>query len=410
MAAPKRTRGFTLVELLVVITIIGMLVSLLLPAIQSAREAGRRNTCQSNMRNAGIALTQFENSKKYFPGYANVLTVTAGNMPQFRRVSWVVPILPYLERNDLYQNWQSPAYTNGQLIAALVNTSNPLAPMQQQFVSQLNILLCPSMSNPSLGSNPLSFVVNTGMASTASDTNLVSMATKIPSSGTYWPEDVNSGVFFNHCNWDGNASMPSGNNPGNPAGISVGSKKTNIDFVSTNDGTTYTLMMSENLQAFSWATDPTDQTGSTLFLNDTSVRQSTGMLWFITNLINNNGPPTATVMSATFSVNTMGINDGAKALASLPALSTFGYNAASSVLQVTGLEYARPSSNHPGGVNSMFVGGNMRFITEDIPYNVYTQLMTPNQMAVNLTPPPLFTMPSTPRTQAWTYTLNEADF
>ena len=60
MAGPKKTRGFTLVELLVVITIIGMLVSLLLPAIQSAREAGRKNTCMNNMRNCGLALIQVE--------------------------------------------------------------------------------------------------------------------------------------------------------------------------------------------------------------------------------------------------------------------------------------------------------------------------------------------------------------
>ena len=86
MAAPKHARGFTLVELLVVITIIGMLMSLLLPAIQSAREAGRRNTCANNMHQLGLALLNYEGNKRGFPGYANVVNN--------KRASFVVPLLP----------------------------------------------------------------------------------------------------------------------------------------------------------------------------------------------------------------------------------------------------------------------------------------------------------------------------
>src|SRR4051812_24787775 len=101
MAAPKKRQGFTLVELLVVITIIGMLMSLLLPAVQSAREAGRRNTCANNMRQVGVAMMTFENTKKSYPGYANVINQ--------KRASYIVTLLPYMERNDIYQLWQTQA-------------------------------------------------------------------------------------------------------------------------------------------------------------------------------------------------------------------------------------------------------------------------------------------------------------
>src|SRR5436309_11476331 len=69
---PRRRRrrarhGFTLIELLVVISIIGILVGLLLPAINSAREAGRRTQCQNNMRNIGLGILGYVNSKNNFP-------------------------------------------------------------------------------------------------------------------------------------------------------------------------------------------------------------------------------------------------------------------------------------------------------------------------------------------------------
>ena len=63
----NRIRGFTLVELLVVIAIIGILVALLLPAIQAAREAARRMSCQSNLHNVALAVLNFENTRKGLP-------------------------------------------------------------------------------------------------------------------------------------------------------------------------------------------------------------------------------------------------------------------------------------------------------------------------------------------------------
>src|SRR3954464_4480096 len=96
-----RRQAFTLVELLVVIAIIGVLVALLLPAIQAAREAARRSQCRNNLKQIGLALHNYESTRRTFPaGYTSAATVIngPGTGPGW---SWGSSILPHLEESSI---------------------------------------------------------------------------------------------------------------------------------------------------------------------------------------------------------------------------------------------------------------------------------------------------------------------
>ena len=101
IAMPDKTRlhrsGFTLIELLVVIAIIAVLISLLLPAVQSAREAARRAQCINNMKQIGLAMHNYESTHGSFaPGKKGCCWGT-----------WPVFILPYLEAGNTFNAWNN---------------------------------------------------------------------------------------------------------------------------------------------------------------------------------------------------------------------------------------------------------------------------------------------------------------
>jgi prepilin-type N-terminal cleavage/methylation domain-containing protein/prepilin-type processing-associated H-X9-DG protein len=105
MRAPRLSpRGFTLVELLVVIAIIGVLVALLLPAVQAAREAARRMQCGNNLKQLGLAMQNYHDVHQNFPAN-NPLLVRPQDGLRYVQGPWTLAILPYVEQSSLYDAW-----------------------------------------------------------------------------------------------------------------------------------------------------------------------------------------------------------------------------------------------------------------------------------------------------------------
>jgi prepilin-type N-terminal cleavage/methylation domain-containing protein len=135
----KRRSGFTLVELLVVIAIIGILVALLLPAVQAAREAARRTQCLNNLKQLGLALHNYHDSRRSFP---------AGASPNVTAYNWRVAIWPFTEQQALYDQCDTSWQGQGSFLAPYTAGTGKNIILQNIKVPSFN---CPSSPCPLIG-------------------------------------------------------------------------------------------------------------------------------------------------------------------------------------------------------------------------------------------------------------------
>jgi prepilin-type N-terminal cleavage/methylation domain-containing protein/prepilin-type processing-associated H-X9-DG protein len=142
----RRRAGFTLIELLVVIAIIGVLIALLLPAVQKVREAANRAKCLNNLKQIGLAMHNYHDAYEVLP-YAR-----SGGRPQDN--SWAVLILPYIEQGPLYALYATPI-PNGSGGTYAMNSDSGLNDLNRsQFEAtgalnaQVPIFFCPSRRSP----------------------------------------------------------------------------------------------------------------------------------------------------------------------------------------------------------------------------------------------------------------------
>jgi prepilin-type N-terminal cleavage/methylation domain-containing protein/prepilin-type processing-associated H-X9-DG protein len=139
----RRNRGFTLVELLVVIAIIGILIALLLPAVQAAREAARRAQCCNHLRQIGLALHNYHTARKAFPPGAYY----HGFATEKQRGSILIYLLSYLEQQIVYDRFDFSCQTDNQWYGAGSGDC-----LRRQFIGSIVIpmYLCPSDTSPTV--------------------------------------------------------------------------------------------------------------------------------------------------------------------------------------------------------------------------------------------------------------------
>jgi prepilin-type N-terminal cleavage/methylation domain-containing protein/prepilin-type processing-associated H-X9-DG protein len=207
--------GFTLVELLVVITIIGILIGLLLPAVQAAREAARRAQCQNSEHNLALAMVAFESRRHYFPGFLNETPRTAPPNAVPLQLTWIGAILPELDRRDLYDSLLDGTSTGG----------------------FLKILTCPSDPPEAAGAGdtPLGYVCNRGINGGCVGVPATPVGGGNPTTTRGDSQAV--GVCLNQSGWDQYSPTTNRVKP-----VRVG-----LSFIGSHDGATTTLLVAESV-------------------------------------------------------------------------------------------------------------------------------------------------------------------
>jgi prepilin-type N-terminal cleavage/methylation domain-containing protein len=329
----SKNRGFTLTELLVVIAIIGVLVSLLLPAVQMAREAARRTQCTSQLKQLAVAATSFASSKDRMPSTQDLIPTNPPPTPPTPRwAPWFVYLSPYLDQKNIWDNWNNP--------------DTVALPLGSELRTYIALLHCPSKGSPDQSQPLNSYIANAGFYPRPGiDTNFSAGAGTFVAPFTYANIQRKANTpFTDRANFINQVST----------NVTLLDKRTISDFT---DGPSNTALFSENLTAANWDVTlggfPVAAAGATV---------SNIMVWLHveeSNRPDNVNPIKGSVITPSAVEPWMKINGKVGGSPLHPA------------------ELWRPSSKHPGGVVMSFADGSTRFISEGIQYHVYQSLLTP---------------------------------
>ncbi len=369
--------GFTLVELLVVITIIGILMGLLIPAVNAARETARRNQCSTQLKNLALAAIQHENAKGELPGYLQKYGSFSGTADPSDPTStapaahvklgtWTVALFPWLDAQPTYEHWTEDRYP---IVDGAGGEFDPTGGeagtgFHQLSAPNLAIMQCPSNPNSDSDNARNSYVSNNGMVPRPAATSGSPTAAEQFAASMERP----NGAFNNK--YDANT----GSVPGGP--------KVRLD--DFKDGQGNTMLFSENVQAMPWnragfinATALSPTSPATEVGYPTESRYTQGMVWHYAD------PDAASTGMATV-WNQLGtgaavVPDAVENKYKMNGGKEDGVSEDIFVLRMSATnadDIARPSSAHTDGVNAGMADGGTRFIASSIDYRVYQALMT----------------------------------
>lgn len=336
-------RAFTLVELLVVIGIIGVLMAIVLPALQSSREQVRRAVCGDKLKRLAEATAIHHANKHRLPGFQEVLNG--------RIVSWPVVLMPQIGNLPIYDGW-------AKLKPGPVPSD--VMPYRAEFY-------CPSAPSPDLDFAQSTYVANAGFGPRLAGVNADRTDPGTLSAGVIKGRRVN-GSRNDYWDFRDKANGPFVDRV-TPASFPRTAR--NVTLGDFKDGVSNTVLFSENLQAGHWSATMPGQTlpdagaapwGTFLPpLPDThagDAQRPPVMVWVYAH---NPGVP---------------ISDPPALRPEAPPEHAKINGGLRQVPTTLNVEWYRPSSDHPGGVMMAFADGHTDFISEDIAYHTYIQRLT----------------------------------
>ena len=333
----SKRQAFTLVELLVVIAIIGILIGMLLPAVQQVREAARRTACANNIRQCGLASLNFETSHQRFPPGMNFrehdnsrtsgpVTPKPSDSTQAQNIAWSMYILPFMEQNNLHSEFQSGTSNLDDDFRTLVGSNGELL-----VSTVIPFFICPSDAGPDGDFNM--YYTHEGVVSTGLHAKMNYVACMGGAEGVFSPSNV--------------VSL---NDPDNPNAIGewgIFGYNSKTSFRDILDGSSNVIAFGER-----WSKTEADAGGN-------ADVKAYGAVW--------SGDPGS---------QRFGINDGSRARNSTSAILGSVARTAPSAAVSFGINGTRAaellaSSFHPGGAMVVFGDASTHFLSENIDFETY---------------------------------------